>query len=203
VLDLGVSSYQLEAPERGFSFQRTGPLDMRLDRSASRTAADLIHEATEDELERIMRLHGEERFARRFARAIVRRRAEAPIESTSDLEAVIWRATPPPRRRGRIHPATRAFQALRIAVNDELAHLERALERLPDLLVPGGRLCVIAFHSLEDRSVKLAFRARLERAGFRVVTRKPVTPSADELESNPRARSAKLRVLERLSEEAA
>jgi 16S rRNA (cytosine1402-N4)-methyltransferase len=203
VLDLGVSSYQLEAAERGFSFQRTGPLDMRMDRSAPRTAADLIREASEHELERIIHLYGEERFARRYARAIARRRREAPIATTSELEAVIWRATPPARRHGRIHPATRVFQALRIVVNDELDHLERALERLPDLLAPGGRLCVIAFHSLEDRSVKLAFRARRQRAGFRIVTPKPVTPDATEVESNPRARSAKLRVLERLQEEAA
>ncbi len=197
LLDLGVSSLQLERAERGFSFQRPGPLDMRMDARAGRTAADVVRDATEPELERVFRELGEERWARRIARAIVAARRVEPITTTDQLAEVIWRAVPPPARYGRIHPATRVFQSLRMEVNGELELLHEALRVLPGLLLPGGRLCIISFHSLEDRSVKHAFRHWADDPGFRVLTRRPLTAGSDEVEQNPRSRSAKLRVLER------
>ena len=194
LLDLGVSSYQLEESGRGFSFQADEPLDMRLDPEARETAASLLNRLPEPELARVLHEHGDEPHARRIARAIVRRR---PLRTTADLVAAVRSAVPRaawPRRR---HVATRTFQALRMAVNDEPAALGEALAQAPDLLAVGGRLGVIAFHSGEDRIVKQTFR-RLASAGFAAVEPSPLTPGDDEVRANPRARSAKLRVLERL-----
>ncbi|MDQ7028336.1 MAG: 16S rRNA (cytosine(1402)-N(4))-methyltransferase RsmH [Ardenticatenia bacterium] len=210
LLDLGYSSLQLEDARRGFSFHADAPLDMRFDPADSMTAADLVNGLSEDELAYLIAEYGEERFARRIARAIVRHR---PIRTARELGELIER-TVGRRRRTRRHPATRTFQALRIAVNDELGALEAALPQAVALLRPGGRLAVISFHSLEDRLVKHFFRREAadclcpphvltcqcgHRAQLRVITRKPVTPSAEEVRRNPRARSAKLRVAERRS----
>jgi 16S rRNA (cytosine1402-N4)-methyltransferase len=199
LLDLGVSSPQLDRPERGFSFRRPGPLDMRMDTSTGRTAADYLRDVGEEELAAVLRDLGEERFARRIAREIVEARRDQPIVTTDALAALIARAVP--RREHHKDPATRTFQALRIVVNDELGELQQALADLPSLLAPGGRLVVIAFHSLEDRMVKWRFRALAHAAraggpGFRILTKKPVVAGDTELADNPRARSAKLRALE-------
>jgi 16S rRNA (cytosine1402-N4)-methyltransferase len=201
--DLGVSSLQLEAPGRGFSFQRDEPLDMRMDRSGGETAADLIARSTERELADNIFAYGEERFSRRIARAIVRASQEAPIATTLGLASIVRRAIPG-RRHTRLDPATRTFQALRIWLNRELEGLDRFLERAARRLRAGARLVVITFHSLEDRIVKHTFRA-LERSGdvaVRVLTKKPVTPADDEVRRNPRARSAKLRAAERVGHRA-
>lgn len=199
VLDLGVSTPQLSRPERGFSFSENGPLDMRMDQTGSLTAADIVNRWSESDLAWVMFHYGEERYARRIARALVAARKEAPLRTTFDLVEVIRRAIPVRARHGRIHFATRTFQAIRIAVNRELEVLEAALPQLIDVLTFGGRLCAISFHSLEDRIVKQAFRAR--EAGpspdVKILTKKPQVATAQELERNPRARSAKLRVLER------
>ena len=197
--DLGVSSLQLEAPGRGFSFQRDEPLDMRMDRTEGDTAADLIAKASERELADTIFRYGEERYSRRIARAIVRARSDAPIETTGRLAAIVRRVVPG-RHRMRIDPATRTFQALRIWVNRELEGLDDFLRAMSRRLRLGARLVVISFHSLEDRIVKHAFRA-LERSDVlcKVLTKKPIVPSREELERNPRARSAKLRVAERVA----
>jgi 16S rRNA (cytosine1402-N4)-methyltransferase len=195
LLDLGVSSLQLDAPERGFSFRAEGPLDMRMDRSAGITAADVVNHLPERELADLIYRLGEERASRRIARAIVARRRQGAIGTTTELASVVRRAAPAGRRRG-FDPATRTFQALRIHVNRELEGLAEALEALALSLAPSGRIAVIAFHSLEDREVKRTFRALVPR-GFRLLTRKPVRPGADELRKNPRARSARLRALVR------
>ena len=213
LLDLGVSSPQLDEASRGFSYMADAPLDMRMDASSGATAADLIAGADEEELARIFFEYGEERYSRRIAAAIVRKRAEAPIETTGELVEIIKGAMPAAALREKQHPAKRVFQALRIAVNDELGALEELLDTAPDLLAPGGRLAIISFHSLEDRLVKNAIRKR-ERGctcppdlpvcvcGFvqtlRSVGRQPVTAGEAELKINPRARSAKLRVAERI-----
>jgi 16S rRNA (cytosine1402-N4)-methyltransferase len=199
LLDLGVSSVQLDEAERGFSFQAEGPLDMRMDRSAGTTAADLVNRMRERELADLLYEYGEEPASRRIARAIVFARERRPIETTTELADIVRRAAPR-RRPGGLHPATRTFQALRIRVNRELEGLGEALERSADCLKPGGRLAVIAFHSLEDRAAKEAFRALAAR-GFQVLTRKPVRPGEAEVRANPRARSARLRAVAR--EEAA
>jgi 16S rRNA (cytosine1402-N4)-methyltransferase len=199
LLDLGVSSHQLDRPERGFGFAVEGPLDMRMDPvGQTETAADLVNRLPERELADLIFRLGEDRFSRRIARALVLERRRAPIVSTTRLAEVVRRAVPRTRDARRIHPATRTFQALRIAVNRELEALEAALAAAPDLLRrPGGRIAAISFHSLEDRLVKLAFR-EAERAGtLAVLTRKPVRASDAEVEANRRARSAKLRVAER------
>lgn len=194
VFDLGLSSMQLDSSGRGFSFRMDEPLDMRFDPHSDRpTAAELINTLPEGELERILREYGEEHRARRVARTIVQRR---PMERTGELVAAAHAALGPAR--GHIHPATRTFQALRIAVNGELDALEFGLEAGMRLLRPAGRVAVISFHSLEDRIVKWRFRAFAESDTARVLTRKPVLPSAAETANNPRARSAKLRVAERL-----
>jgi 16S rRNA (cytosine1402-N4)-methyltransferase len=199
LLDLGVSSYQLDESGRGFSFQRDEPLDMRLDPSAPRTAADLLNTLPEAELARVIFEYGDERHARRIARAIVHRRA---LRTTTDLVAAVRSALPPAargrRRTGAVHVATRTFQAVRMAVNDEPGALDAALPKAARLLGPGGRMGVIAFHSGEDRIVKRTFR-RLAGADLAVVEPSPLTPGDDEVRANPRARSAKLRVLERLT----
>jgi 16S rRNA (cytosine1402-N4)-methyltransferase len=197
--DLGVSSMQLEADGRGFSFRREDPLDMRMDRSQGPTAADLIATVDEESLANVIFQYGEERYSRRIARAIVASRRQEPIRTTTMLASIVRRAIP---RRGyqRIDPATRTFQALRIWVNRELEGLERFLQDAARRLLGGARLAIITFHSLEDRIVKHGFRA-LERAeaALRVVTKRPTEPSDDEVARNPRARSAKLRAIERLA----
>jgi len=210
LLDLGVSSLQLDSPQRGFSFRREGPLDMRMDRRSETTAADLIDRLSEEELSDLFRRYGEEKAARRIAAAVVERRNTSPIYTTTDLAQIVEEVKGPGR--GRIHPATQVFQALRIEVNSELAELENVLQAVISLLGPGGRLVVISFHSLEDRIIKNAFRKAAGRcvcflpqelcncpriAEVRILTRKPVTPSAREVLENPRARSAKLRAVEK------
>ncbi|HXI30918.1 MAG TPA: 16S rRNA (cytosine(1402)-N(4))-methyltransferase RsmH [Vicinamibacterales bacterium] len=196
--DLGVSSMQFDATGRGFSFQRDEPLDMRMDQSGGETAADLVARASERELADAIFQFGEERFSRRIARALVGARAEAPIDTTGRLAAIVRRAVP---RRGpaRIDPATRTFQALRIWVNQELDGLDRFIEMAVRRLRAGARLVVISFHSLEDRVVKHTLRALHQRDGLvQVLTKKPLVPSDDEVDRNPRARSAKLRAAERM-----
>jgi 16S rRNA (cytosine1402-N4)-methyltransferase len=201
LLDLGVSSLQLSDPRRGFSFQSDGPLDMRMDTRSGPTAADRIHRVREKELADILYRYGEERWARRIARAIVRERAIAPIETTLRLAEIVIKAVPPSSRSRSIHPATRTFQALRIWVNRELEGLDDALRTAVEWLRPEGRLCVISFHSLEDRIVKQVFRemGTGDSASIRLITRKPLRPASDEVACNPRARSAKLRVAERIA----
>jgi 16S rRNA (cytosine1402-N4)-methyltransferase len=194
LLDLGISSWQLEASGRGFSFQADEPLDMRLDPTRGEPAAALLNRLPEAELARILHEYGEERHARRIARSIVYRR---PLATTGDLVAAVRAAVPREAWSRRIHVATRTFQAVRMAVNDEPGALRSALEHAPRLLARGGRLGVIAFHSGEDRIVKHTFRS-LEAAGFAVLEPSPLSPGDDEVRANPRARSAKLRVLERL-----
>jgi len=195
LMDLGVSSWQLEQSGRGFSFQGDEPLDMRLDPSVGETAAALLNRLSEAELARLIFEYGEEPHARRIARVIVRRR---PLHRTGDLVAAVRGAVPRAAWPRRLHVATKTFQAVRMAVNDEPAALRQALTQAPRLLAAGGRLGVIAFHSGEDRIVKQTFRA-LEPAGFAELEPSPRQPADDEVRENPRARSAKLRVLERLS----
>ena len=200
VLDLGISSDQLADAERGFSFQTDGPLDMRLDRSSRPTAAELLNQASEAELADIFYHYGEERRSRRLARAVVDRRHERPFATTVDLVETVERALG--GRRGRLHPATRVFQALRIAVNDELNALKSGLAAAAGVLAIGGRLAVISFHSLEDRIVKQFIVRHAhgeEQPLLGALSRKPLVPGAAERESNPRSRSAKLRVAERLA----
>jgi 16S rRNA (cytosine1402-N4)-methyltransferase len=212
-MDLGVSSNQIEAPERGFSFRADGPLDMRMDPDSGLSAADAVNRMDEAELAHILWAYGEERASRRIARAILRARADAPITRTAQLANIVHRVLP--RARDGIDSATRTFQALRIHVNDELGELDRGLRAAEWLLAPGGRLCVVAFHSLEDRKVKTFLRARcgtaprpsrhLPEAGaqdapessFRLLRRRAVRPSPAEISANPRARSARLRAAER------
>jgi 16S rRNA (cytosine1402-N4)-methyltransferase len=209
LLDLGVSSMQIDRPERGFSYATDAPLDMRMDPSSEPTAAEIVNTWDERELRTIFRGYGEERYATQIARAIVRRRRDRPFTRTGELVETIKTAIPTPARFGEGHPAKRVFQALRIAVNDELAALEAALPAAADMLRPGGRLAVISFHSLEDRIVKQFFRERArgctcppdfpvcacgKQPDLRIVTRRPVRPATEELEQNPRAASARLRV---------
>jgi 16S rRNA (cytosine1402-N4)-methyltransferase len=203
VFDLGVSSPQLDEPERGFSFQHDGPLDMRMDQSIGGTAADLINRWPEAQLADAIFQFGEERFSRRIARAIVRARERHPLGTTKELVSVIEGAVPANYRHGRLHCATRTFQALRISVNQELDCLEPALRDAVDVLSPGGRLCVISFHSLEDRIVKHTFRALSgkEDPALIVLTKKPQVSTSEESDRNPRSRSAKLRAVQRVSQE--
>jgi 16S rRNA (cytosine1402-N4)-methyltransferase len=210
LFDLGVSSMQLDRPERGFSYASDAPLDMRMDPSAEHSARDLVNGASERELADIFRGYGEERYARQIARAIVRRRKEQPFERTGELVDAIKAAIPTPARFGEGHPARRVFQALRIAVNDELDALEAALPAALDTLRPGGRMAVISFHSLEDRIVKRFFRREAHgctcppefpvcvcgrEPSLRVLTKKAIRPTADEVALNPRAGSARLRAV--------
>ena len=213
LLDIGVSSYQLDTGERGFSYMHDAELDMRMDQRNPMTAKRMIAEYSEKELADIIKDYGEERWATRIAQFIVAERKTKPIETTGELVEVIKKAVPKGARKDGPHPAKRTFQALRIAVNNELGILEQAIEDMAGLLAPGGRLCIITFHSLEDRIVKQTFH-RLEhpctcppefpvcvcgkKPTIRVITRKPILPSEEELEFNPRARSAKLRILEKL-----
>jgi 16S rRNA (cytosine1402-N4)-methyltransferase len=211
LLDLGISSMQVDDPARGFAFRQDGPLDMRFDPAAGGlSAADIVNTWDDEALADILYRYGEERHSRRIARAICAARVIQPVNSTRQLAEIVVSAYRGPREK--IHPATRTFQALRIAVNDELGAVERVLPRAIDLLQPGGRLAVISFHSLEDRIVKQAFKHEATDcicpphqpvctchhvARVRLVTRKPVQPGAAEIEANPRSRSAKLRVVER------
>lgn len=207
ILDLGVSSHQLDTPARGFSFSNDGPLDMRLDPTRGPTAADLVNDLEETVLANLIYRYGEERASRRIARQIVAQRRQAAINSTAELAALVARAMGRGGRE-RIHPATRTFQALRIAVNGELDQLEAALPQAVALLRPAARLAVISFHSLEDRIVKHYFRSVSGYGGsanpyppeLRIITRKPVEATPEEVARNPRARSAKLRVAERIAE---
>jgi 16S rRNA (cytosine1402-N4)-methyltransferase len=192
--DLGVSSDQLDNPARGLTFQTDGPLDMRLDPTRGEPAGALVNRLSERDLADLIYQFGEERFSRRIARRIVEARRESPIATTGRLAEIVRRSVPRSKGRPGIDPATRTFQALRIAVNDELGALDRLLERLPGVLAPGGRAVLISFHSLEDRRVKQAFR---DKDVWTVLTKKPVTAADDEVRANPRARSAKLRAAER------
>lgn len=217
LFDLGVSSFQLDEPERGFSYMQDAPLDMRMDRSTGATAADLINSYDEHAIADILWRYGEERYSRQIARAIVRARALAPIATTGQLCEIIKSAMPPQALREKQHPAKRSFQAIRIAVNGELSAVEEALRDLWKSLNPGGRICVITFHSLEDRITKEAF-AEMARGctcppqfpvcvcggkpKVKLIAKKPILPTEKELETNPRARSAKLRIAEVLDTEA-
>lgn len=211
--DLGVSSFQLEEAERGFSYNQDARLDMRMDLTADLTAYDVVNGYAEEDIKRIIRDYGEEKWAARIAQFIARRRAQKSIETTAELAGIIKNAIPAAARRSGPHPAKRTFMAVRIEVNGELAGLAEAVEDFSKLLKSGGRLCVITFHSLEDRIVKLAMRKLQDpcecppdspvcvcgkKGTVRIVTRKPVVPSEKETEENPRARSAKLRVCEKL-----
>lgn len=213
MFDLGVSSPQLDNPERGFSYMHDAPLDMRMDERAPLTAKDILNTWSEAELRSILWRYGEERYSGRIAAAIVARREVKPLETTGELVDIIRGAMPAAALREKQHPAKRSFQAVRIAVNDELGSLERMLETAPDRLETGGRLLVISFHSLEDRMVKEAIRSReagctcpkefpICTCGFvktlKSVTRKPVSPTHEEMEENPRARSARLRIAEKV-----
>lgn len=197
-LDLGLSTNQLEDPERGFSFRFDGPLDMRFDRESGKTLLELLRTMKAPEIDRIIREYGEERFSSRIARSIVEAMRKGTLNSATELADLVAKAIP--GRRGKIHPATRTFQALRIAVNRELDNLETALASLPHMLNVGARLCIVSYHSLEDRLVKVAFRT-LAKEGpkWRVVTPKPIRPTNEEARANPRARSARLRVLEAIA----
>lgn len=204
ILDVGFSSDQLEDSSRGFSFDRDGPLDMRMSPQSPLTACDLIHDLSQGELERIFREYGEERWSRRYAQAICREREISRIETTAQLAGLIQKCTPfrpsPKKKKSgfkRIHPATRVFQALRIAVNDELGALRDALKGVWPLLSRGGKIAVISFHSLEDRIVKWQFREWKAGGEGTILTPKPVTPTEEEVKQNLRSRSAKLRVMEK------
>ncbi len=212
VLDLGVSSYQLDNRERGFTYREDAPLDMRMDRSMHRTAADIVNTASREELIRILREYGEERFAPAISTRIVQERQKEPITTTGRLSDIIKHSIPKKMQATGGHPAKRTFQAIRIELNQELKVLEDSLDRMIGLLNEGGRLCIITFHSLEDRIVKTAFRKAehpcicppdfpvcvcgRKPSGI-VITRKPILPSAEEMEKNPRSKSARLRIFEK------
>jgi 16S rRNA (cytosine1402-N4)-methyltransferase len=213
LFDLGVSSPQLDETERGFSYMKDAPLDMRMDRSEGLTAYDIVNTWSEERLNRILWDYGEEKYARRITRAIINKREKKPIESTLELSDIIKSAMPSQALREKQHPAKRSFQAIRIAVNDELGAVAKMAETVPDKLLPGGRLCIISFHSLEDRIVKSAIAARENgctcprEAPICTCGRKPsvkvlgggaIAPSGEETARNPRARSAKLRIAEKL-----
>lgn len=213
LLDLGVSSFQLDNPERGFSYMHDAPMDMRMNADDRLTAYDVVNGYSQDELTRIIKEYGEERWASRIAQFIVNERKKESIKRTEELVEIIKAAIPAAARRTGPHPAKRTFQAIRIEVNGELQHLTEAVTRLPDFLSPGGRMAVITFHSLEDRIVKEAINKRLNPCicppelpvcicgrvtDIKKISKKPITPSKEELEVNPRARSAKLRVIEKL-----
>jgi len=198
LLDLGVSSLQMDNSERGFSFMKDGPLDMRMNQEMARPAEKAVNHLSEKRLIEILQTYGEERFARRIAKAIIRARKRKRIDTTSNLVNVIKAAVPP--RRYRIHPATRTFMALRIFINRELECLQNALENIEDLMNPRARLVVIAFHSLEDRIVKHSLRQKAGEEILNIITRKPLRPSDEEARENPRSRSAKLRAAERIAQ---
>ena len=212
VLDLGVSSYQLDTAERGFSYREDAPLDMRMDRRQKMTARDIVNDYEERELYRVIRDYGEDKFAKNIAKHIVAARQKAPIETTGQLTEIIRASIPMKFQKKSGHPAKRTFQAIRIELNQELEVLKNSLDAMIDLLNPGGRLCIITFHSLEDRIVKSAFRknenpctcpsdfpvcvcGKISKGS--IITRKPILPSKEEMEENSRAKSAKLRIFER------
>jgi len=199
IFDLGVSSFQLNDPQRGFSFQNDGPLDMRLDRDSYICAYDLVNNLNEEELSTLLWNFGEERWHNRIARHLVEERKMHPISTTGELADIVARSIPPRYRHKyyRIHPATRTFQAVRIAVNRELEILDNALSQGISLLGKKGRICAISFHSLEDRAVKLNFRKNSQEGLIDILTNKPLTPTQSEVEVNPRSRSSKLRAAER------
>lgn len=199
LFDLGISSFQLLNPERGFSFQEEGPLDMRLDRESSISAYDLINNLNEDEISNLLWSFGQERWHNRIAHRLVQERERHPIATTSELKEIVMQSIPMRFRRHhyRVHPATRTFQAVRIAVNRELEVLESALCKAVEALKPGGRICVISFHSLEDRIVKHKFRAYASEGRVEVLTRKPVQPAEEEVSQNPSSRSSKLRAAQK------
>ena len=214
LLDLGVSSYQLDEPTRGFSYQYDGPLDMRMDNRGNISAKDIVNNYSENKLAHIIRNYGEEKWAARIAKFIVEYRKGKEIQTTSELVEIIKRAIPAKARREGPHPGKRTFQAIRIEVNNELAIIEKAIEDIVDCLNPGGRLCILTFHSLEDRIVKKTFQRLYnpcicppdfpqcvcnKEAKIKIITRKPIVPKIDEIEKNPRSRSSKLRVAERIS----
>lgn len=216
VLDLGVSSYQLDEPERGFTYREDVPLDMRMDRRQAKTARDIVNDYSEMELFRIIRDYGEDKFAKNIAKHIVAARTEKPIETTGELIEIIKAAIPAKVRAAGGHPAKKTFQAIRIELNAELEVLENSLDEMIDLLEDGGRICIITFHSLEDRIVKTIFKTNEnpctcpshfpvcvcgKKPKGRVITRKPIVPGDEELEYNSRAKSAKLRVFERIMED--
>jgi 16S rRNA (cytosine1402-N4)-methyltransferase len=213
LIDLGVSSHQLDEDQRGFSFSQQAPLDMRMDRSLKTSAYDIVNSFAQNELEKIIKLYGEERMAARIARTISNKRKLSPIKTTTELAAIVVSCMPAELRHQKIHPATRTFQAIRIAVNNELDNIKPAIDAAADALKPGGHLCVISFHSLEDRIVKNEIRALggvcvcpkdvpfcvcQKEAKLKNLTSKVIVPSAEEIEANPRARSAKLRVARRI-----
>ena len=213
ILDLGVSSHQLLSPSRGFSFLVDGPLDMRTDRQQKTTAGNVVNEFSKEELKKIFWNYGEEKWSAAIAQRIVKRRRETPITTTLELANLVTNAIPARARPRKIHPATRIFQALRIAVNDELTHLEKCLPEAIDVLTPGGRMAVISFHSLEDRIVKTTFREHSRacicppripqcRCGhipkLKLLTKKPILPTTEEISQNPRSRSARLRGAEKI-----
>ena len=215
VLDLGVSSYQLDTAERGFSYREDAPLDMRMDQRQSLTARDIVNEYSEAELTRIIRDYGEDKFAGSIARHIVRARQEHPVETTLELAEIVKESIPMKARRTGGHPAKRTFQAIRIELNRELDVLRDTLDDMIDLLDEDGRICIITFHSLEDRIVKTIFRKNEDpcicpknlpvcvcgrKSKGKVITRKPILPSEEELENNSRSKSAKLRIFERRTE---
>jgi len=213
LFDLGISSPQLESARRGFSHMRDGPLDMRMDQRDEQTAFMIVNQWPEEKLRQVLYDYGEERYARQIAFSIVKKREKAPVNTTFDLNDIILSAIPPSARREQQHPSKRCFQALRLAVNNELGAITEMLVTAPDRLEKGGRLCIISFHSLEDRLVKNAFNARAKgcecpkdfpvcvcgkKPELKIVTRKPITPGGAELSENPRARSAKLRIAEKI-----
>ena len=200
LFDLGISSYHFEESQRGFSFLRGEELDMRLDKDASISAQDVVNGYQEQKLADVIYQYGEERYSRRIARAIVERRKLSRITNTEELASIIYKAVPPNYRYGRIHPATRSFQAIRIEVNRELDRIEPALKNAVDALRSGGRLAVISFHSLEDRPVKWLFKSMADGDApkIKILTKKPLVPSEQELTENPASRSAKLRIIEKL-----
>lgn len=198
LFDLGISTYQLNDPQRGFSFLKEGPLDMRMDQDAFVSAYDLINNLSEGELISIFRKFGEERHARRIANQIILARKKEPIVTTTQLARIIVSSISGKFQHSRIHPATRIFQSLRIAVNRELESLKDGLEKSLDFLNKGGRIAVISFHSLEDRIVKNVFRDRASQRGLSIITKKPLSPADPEKEDNPASRSAKLRVAEKI-----
>ena len=198
LFDLGVSSFQLEDPQRGFSFQYEGPLDMRLDRNSYISAYDLVNNLNEEEFSTLLWNFGQERWHNRIARLLVRERERHPIATTQELADIVIKAIPYRYRHYRIHPATRTFQAVRIAVNRELETLGTAIDKVIELLNQTARICVLSFHSLEDRVVKLNCRKSAAEERIRIITQKPLTPTQEEMKDNPSSRSAKLRVAERL-----
>jgi len=198
LFDLGVSSFQLESAERGFSFRIDGPLDMRMDRTSFISAYDLVNNLNEGELSHLLWSFGQERWHNRIARMLIRERQRSPISTTTQLSSIVERATPHNARHYRIHPATRTFQAIRIAVNRELENLDEALKKAVTLLNKDGRICVISFHSLEDRIVKLNLRSLSNEHKIKLITKKPLFTSQREKIDNPSSRSARLRVAERI-----